>query len=649
MLRTYTLLSLITVFSFWNNSAYTQGDDCGSAVSVTPGVHTSDGPATGFGWGGSSCAIESPDNAFNSDWYSYTPALNGLARVFQCSLVDSRVNIRTGACGSQICVGGNDDDNLGDGSGGCGHMCCGSSTDFPVTAGTAYFIEWDDRWSQVGFDWTLEFHNCTPPEVAFLRVNDCMNSQYSVEVDVTSLGSAATVDVVNDAGAPNYNGVGIGSYTVGPFALGTEITVTVAHDSDPFCDAVLGPVINYPCPTVSCGPDNHTYCYGDNDTTIFIFESSSNASLILAFNSSEISTIEDSLFVYDGDNSNAPLLYAGNNGGNLNGLTFVSSNAGDYLMMQVKSQGFISCQTGGINGEWDWDISCLDCTEPVAQYTVIPDCQHKEYSIEVDLTDLGGSATVDITNTGGAPDINGVGIGTHTVGPFGMNDPVQIGLEPDNLLCSAESAEMDHLFEDCTVISCGQDDYTYCYENSDDSWFVYKSDNTDVLRMTFSAGAIALGDEITVYNGLTDASPVYFTGNNGGDLSGLWFDSDNSDNALLLRFTSDANLSCDDGSFPTAAAWSIKCSAVGIEELWFDAVQIYPNPSNGTFNLLSDVSGQVSIQVKDVMGRTVLDKEASLIAGASYSIDLDFLKDGAYFIELELNGERGVKKLLIQR
>ncbi|MCB0780358.1 MAG: hypothetical protein KDC03_12670, partial [Flavobacteriales bacterium] len=50
-----------------------QGDDCSTAVPVTPGTYTADGPSTGagasnlcFGTGG-----------INADWYVYTATVDG--------------------------------------------------------------------------------------------------------------------------------------------------------------------------------------------------------------------------------------------------------------------------------------------------------------------------------------------------------------------------------------------------------------------------------------------------------------------------------------------------------------------------------------------------------------------------------------------
>jgi len=369
---------------------------------------------------------------------------------------------------------------------------------------------------------------------------------------------------------------------------------------------------------------------------------------VIQFNGGGINTFGDSLLIYDGDNVGAPLLYAGNNNGNLGGIIAISTNPSGSLLLQAKSNAFTSCQSGGVTGAWNWDVICLDCTVPDVEFFVEADCQHRQFDIKVFLNGLGGSSTVDILNNGGATDLLGVGIGNYNVGPFAMDDSVQISLVHDNFLCSMVSPWYNFLFDSCVVISCGQDDYTYCYENNDDSWWLYESANSDVLTLNFTAGDMALGDIITIHNGRTENASVLYSGNNGGVLSGLSVVSNNADDALLVHFTSDGNLSCDDGFSPTPAAWSVQCSGIGIEEQLAREIEVYPNPSEGLFNIIIDINGQVRIQVKDIMGREVLYEEVSLNSGSSHAIYLGTLDNGPYFLEIESKEGRSIKKLIIQ-
>ena len=74
----------------------------------------------------------------------------------------------------------------------------------------------------------------------------------------------------------------------------------------------------------------------------------------------------------------------------------------------------------------------LLCTAPATTFTVVPDCANGQYSVDVNVTDLGDGTAVDITNTAGAAAITNVGTGTYTVGPLTAGTPVVITVDGAN-------------------------------------------------------------------------------------------------------------------------------------------------------------------------------------------------------------------------
>ena len=58
-----------------------------------------------------------------------------------------------------------------------------------------------------------------------------------------------------------------------------------------------------------------------------------------------------------GISENTLILFTGDNGGDLSGVIAVSTNPGGYLLLQVISSAFTSCQSGGVSPIWDWDIA----------------------------------------------------------------------------------------------------------------------------------------------------------------------------------------------------------------------------------------------------------------------------------------------------
>lgn len=151
MKKIYVLLSAVLL----GTGTYAQGDDCATAVPITPGTYTADGPSTGGG------AVGSGTTGTNGDWYSFTPTCSGTIDVASCDGgTDTKLYIFDGTAGcgtigaNEISV--NDDAcQMGPGLSSYASQLNGVN----VTAGTTYYIEWTDRWSTSGFDWSLVFNS----------------------------------------------------------------------------------------------------------------------------------------------------------------------------------------------------------------------------------------------------------------------------------------------------------------------------------------------------------------------------------------------------------------------------------------------------------------------------------------------------------
>ena len=124
---------------------FVAGEVCDQAIEISAGVHTVTADAFDSGYG----AVFG--GAGNAIWYSYTPSVNSLVTVTSCDLTmeDTRVIIMGGDCETAPTDGFinfNDD---------CGDTNLASEVSFLATAGTRYFIYWDDRWSDAGFDFEI--------------------------------------------------------------------------------------------------------------------------------------------------------------------------------------------------------------------------------------------------------------------------------------------------------------------------------------------------------------------------------------------------------------------------------------------------------------------------------------------------------------
>ncbi|MEL6865916.1 MAG: T9SS type A sorting domain-containing protein, partial [Bacteroidota bacterium] len=145
----------------FNSGAAPAGDFCSSAIAVTAGetvtVGTIDGKAqvTGPAIGVfAPVATANPTPYVQSEWYSFTPDNDGLMTLSTCDLSaeDTRVFVYTGTCDnySTLTLIAVSDDDCGAG----GNQALIS--DFNVSGGTTYYIEFDDAFTAGNFDFTID-------------------------------------------------------------------------------------------------------------------------------------------------------------------------------------------------------------------------------------------------------------------------------------------------------------------------------------------------------------------------------------------------------------------------------------------------------------------------------------------------------------
>ena len=124
---------------------------CATALPITAGTTTVaviDGTNTT-----TACAT-----AALAEWFVYVPTQNYSVTITSDLAInickDTNFNVYTGSCGALTCYA-NDDDS--------GVIACNSGNTstylsintFDVTAGTTYYIAWDNKWSALGFDFQL--------------------------------------------------------------------------------------------------------------------------------------------------------------------------------------------------------------------------------------------------------------------------------------------------------------------------------------------------------------------------------------------------------------------------------------------------------------------------------------------------------------
>jgi hypothetical protein len=146
------LLLFFTVAGFVSANAQ---DACATAVAVSDGETVSVAAVSGTYQ--LACDNVNGELASGAEgvWYSYTATANGqvtlssnLPQNVAPNSDDTRVSVYSGTCAALVCIGGDDDISA-----------TNFLTDFTfdVVSGSTYYIQWDNRWSAAGFDFSVSF------------------------------------------------------------------------------------------------------------------------------------------------------------------------------------------------------------------------------------------------------------------------------------------------------------------------------------------------------------------------------------------------------------------------------------------------------------------------------------------------------------
>ena len=313
--------------------------------------------------------------------------------------------------------------------------------------------------------------------------------------------------------------------------------------------------------TVDCstGPISTTLCYDTGLDNSYVFTSNDGTPLNLIIDEGQVENGWDEFIVYDSDGVTelTPTQPFYGNGGNLAGLSFQSS--GDSITLLVDEDGSISCVSSGYT-PITFTISCATCINPTVDFEVVSDCLNgPQFFLDVNVTDLGSASSLTISdNQGNNSTVNNAGI--FQFGPYTNNTDVQFtATNDDDVNCSLTSGSLTQEYCATTLVDCGIGPVSnsYCYGNGDTTQFEYVSSDGSPINLTIDSGLIEAGwDIITITD--SDGS-ILFQGDNGGDLTGLAFQS--SGDTMYFGFQTDGSVSCQSSSTYSAGIdWTVACA-----------------------------------------------------------------------------------------
>ncbi len=201
----------------------------------------------------SPAACNTPLNTAPGVWYSIVGTGDNMV-ISTCgagSNYDTKLGVFSGSCQNLTCVGGNDDSS-------CTFDPHFSKVSFSSVPNETYYI-FVTGWSVSAGNYELNVNCCVLPTANFSVYDNCPDTTFSIDVDITDIGSATSLTIVDNQGSPSQSVTNPGMITFGPYPMGTSVVLTVANDQNPNCKIVSNNLSIMACP-----PPNDNLCNAIN-------------------------------------------------------------------------------------------------------------------------------------------------------------------------------------------------------------------------------------------------------------------------------------------------------------------------------------------------------------------------------------------------
>lgn len=327
--------------------------------------------------------------------------------------------------------------------------------------------------------------------------------------------------------------------------------------------------------TLDCStPLIENYCYENNDNTFFGYSAPGDNQVVLTFDEGLIESCCDDIFIYDGLDATGELLFSGNNGGDLEGVS-VTAESGN-LFMVLDTDVSVACATGSFGtSEWTWTVICQPPpTCDPATFSVVTERSCENFNFEATVT-IDEASPTPLALLLIAAESNGISLGGTTVpnvsgqvaviSDLPLGEDVIFTVNPLGATCPVtETVNVSDV--GCPIpLTCGEAfNDNYCYTNFDTTPFVYESPDGEPIVLFFEDGLIeSCCDDIFIYDGLDATGELLFSGNNGGDLAGVSVTANSG--ALTMILDTDLSVSCETNSFGTSEwNWIVGCGDIDI-------------------------------------------------------------------------------------
>ncbi|MAH20452.1 MAG: hypothetical protein CMB96_03285 [Flavobacteriaceae bacterium] len=204
------------------------------------------------------------------------------------------------------------------------------------------------------------------------------------------------------------------------------------------------------------------YCYTSNDTTAWLFTSSTAFPIRIIFNSGNIEAGFDDITIYDGPDNTGTVLFNNNDADihDLTGLEFQSTSTSMY--MEVDSDGSVSCESSTTFSPWDFSVSCATCVTQTVDFSINGVCSpYYEFYVDANISDMGDATSIELAdNFGATQTVTTTGI--VNFGPYAANDEIIItAVNANDASCFVESDLLTFICppppNECSIVYAGED------------------------------------------------------------------------------------------------------------------------------------------------------------------------------------------------
>ncbi|NPA45824.1 MAG: T9SS type A sorting domain-containing protein [Chlorobi bacterium] len=513
---------------------------------------------------------------------------------------------------------------------------------------------------------------------------DCANSQFFVTAHVGDLGGASSLTLSDDQGSPSQQVADTVDVTFGPYADGTQVTITAVNNDD--STYTTSQTVQYYCPppndecadaialTVypadsSAGHEidattshatqsdmGHTSCdsYGTNLDVFYSFVAPNSGRLKIITGGDRGSTVEAA--VYDGCNGNELECFGRSTEKIMTDLT-----PGQTYILQV-------WHDAGSEGDFTIVLEEMVYTDPEFELTPVGHCDtsNPTFDLQVHITDMGGADSVTITDDQGSSSQQVTDTTTVTFGPYdeGTNVTITVTNDEDTTYTTSHSyqyycpPENDNcadaieltIEQNCDNPTVGNNqgatdsgvgDPGCANYQGGDIWY-YTTTTQDLDTLIFETKAIS-GSNFTdsgmaVYTGDCSSLSEVNCDDDGGESvrSKIIVTNVAANTTYYIRIWEYGN---NDSGEIGICAYSPSLAVAN--QLSADQFRIFPNPTNGLVHW--EAKGSVErVQLSDITGQILFNIQNP----TGSSINIAGLPNGIYLLHVWMDGRQGIYRVV---